>query len=686
MIAEMKKLVLIGHRADKSKLLKSLHQSKMVEISVTRNLDNTSRLNNTERKEDLLEKMSRINGAFDFLRDQAKLAEKIQEETKTSNAPYVYTPVKEPRFLTIATFNYDDFVEIEKSEQALLEDVRTLEQIKVRQNEIGAERQKLLQDNEQLALFSSVALPFSFFKNTKKTEVIFGTVPPLSRSALATEVEKVDGYLSVYDGKKAVPFVAVVLRDRAEELYQGLQVLDFVKCPYNLDLSAVQAIDKNNQDIAVLEKEAFDLLVQALDKEKVVRQLKTLYDFYLVEQAKYNALDSFATTAKTFVMEAWYPADFESTLVDILDKTSERFVYELRNPEEGEVVPTHVKSKKIVEPYEDITNMFSVPKYGVDVDPNPIMMVFYFLFFGMMMADAAYGLLLAIGGFILYKLKKPTPGKGRLILIVAMGGVSTAIWGILFGSYLGFPTPTMEGVSLALLFNPLDEPLYMLIMCFAFGFLQIIAGMAVNAYNLIKKKRIWEAISDVFSWYSLFIALGLLAVGLFIKTAPKALNYVAIVFAVLGVVMLLSGGAKGKKGKAVVRGVVGRVGKLYDAVNILSDVLSYSRLFGLALSGGVVAMVVNMICEVIAGLIGIPWVGYVVCIPIYIIGHMFNLAISTLGAYVHNSRLQYIEFFGKFYEGSGHKFVPFASQTKYTYVDTVSAMNELRGLESTSQQ
>ncbi len=676
MIVEMKKLVLIGHRSDRFNLFKALHQSKLVEIVATEDLENTSRLDNSRTKEEIEGKTFRISSAFDFLRAQKKLAEKAQKDSKNSENPYVYTPVKEPPFTSIARMDYEDFAMISAEEYELLCDVEELESIKNTRQELDSEKQKILAENEALAVYENLETPFSSLVGSKNVQVVVGSVVGSKADIVRGANDIDDVYVETFIGQKATAFVAVCLNEKESELSAVLQSADYAKCSFTFDVTAREKISQNNARIESIEKEKFDLMVRALEKEKVVRKLKTLYDYYLVEKAKLDALDGFATTDRSFVLEGWYPKDKENDLKKILDKVSDRMVYEFREPEDGEIVPTLVRSNKIVEPYEDITNMFSVPKYGEDIDPNPIMTFFYFLFFGIMVADAVYGVIFAVAGFVLYKISKPVPGKGRLMLIIAMGGVSTAIWGMLFGSYLGFPTPDMN-VSYALLFNPLDEPLKMLVMCFALGFLQIIVGMFVNALNLIRHKDYLAVVSDVLSWYFIFAAIGCLAVGLLIENAPSFLKYIAIALAVVGVIFILVGGVKSKKGP--IKGMIGRVGKLYDIVNVLSDVLSYSRLFGLALSGGVVAMVVNMICSIVAGFFpaDIQFVGYIICIPVYIIGHTFNIAISALGAYVHNCRLQYIEFFGKFYSGGGHQFIPFATKTKYTYIDSQKEYNSL---------
>lgn len=675
MIVSMKKLVLIAHRSDRHRLLKEIHRSKMVEIVNTQEIDNTKRLNNAASIEKIKENQARINFAFSFLKDQKKKAAAWAKKTEKSEHPYIYAPMKTPSLSEIARMSFTDFEMIETKEVELLANIQDLEEISARQNELALEKVRINAEIEAHKIYKDLTNKYSFYHNSQLVSVIVGYVPANKISELKAIGEEIaeDCELELLQCGKYQPFVGVVVKDREEDFMHRLQEADGVRCQFTMDKTPNECIEELKAQLQDINDEDVDLMTRALVKEMYIADFKTLYDFYLVAIQRNTVLDGFATTERSFVMEAWYPKDYEPTLKEMLDSLSNTIIYEFREPEEGEEVPTYVKSCKLAEPYQDITNMYSAPKYGTDIDPNPIMMIFYFLFFGIMMADAVYGLLLAIGGFVLYKIKKPTPGKGRLLLIVGMGGISTAIWGILFGSYLGFPTPAMEGVNLtpSFFFNPLGDPIKMLVMCLALGFFQIVVGMGIGAINAIKHGHIADAIGDVLSWYLVYGGIACIAIKLLLGKGGDALTYTGIGLACGGVVLLLGKGAVGKKGGAAIKGVVGRVGKLYDIVNLLSDVLSYSRLFGLALSGGVVAMVVNMICGVVAGFFpeNIQFVGYIICIPVYMVGHAFNIAISALGAYVHNCRLQYIEFYGKFYEGSGHLFVPFGTQTKYSYIE-----------------
>ena len=681
MLADMKKVMVIGHRSDRHALLRELHKSRLVEIIKTRPIDDTIRLDNTEKMSKFQEKINKLQFAFKFLKDCHIAAKKAVVDAKKNGTTYEYKQIKEPMFSNVKVMSYDEFMDISTREVEILALVADLEDINQKMISLAAEKNKLETENKALAVYSNVKAPFSSFKDTNKVAIYLGTIDNLNVDALKEELNTTDGCeYEIFEGDLKTSVVAIaVLKENSEKLFAKLHELESDRCQNNADKNASELIEANNNRINEAETTRLDLLTQAVEKQKFIRDFKTLYDYYSLRVQRLEAVDCFAATERAFVLEGWYPAKEEKKLQETLDGVSDTLIYEFMEPEEGAIQPTLVKQSRFFDPFQGVTNMYAPPLKGTDIDPTIFVAFFYFLFFGLMLADAAYGLILMIGGLILYRLMRPAPGRGNLVLLITMCGLSTFIWGFLFGSWFAIDIPAGSFLDKITWFKPLDADgaMMMLILSYLLGFIHILTGIIINGVHLCKQKQVMAAFGQSFSWVFVFIGLIIFAFNMVVSlinmlfrtsievTTPGWLKYVGIAFIGLGVLCIL---IFSNNKKNPLKRLFGGVAKLYDGVSILSDILSYSRLFGLGLASAVVGMVVNQVAMVFINMI--PYVGYVVAVVILLVGHVFNLAINTLGAYIHDCRLQYIEFFGKFYTGGGHLFVPYGSKTKYTYIDT----------------
>ena len=315
-------------------------------------------------------------------------------------------------------------------------------------------------------------------------------------------------------------------------------------------------------------------------------------------------------------------------------------------------MPILLKQNSLTEPFQAITDLYSTPSVN-DIDPTPFLAPFYFIFFGLMLSDAAYGLILSVGSFILLKHYRLEGMMKRLVKMFMFCGISTFFWGVLFGGWFG----DMFGISPAW-FNPVEEPMTLLVFSLILGGIHIFVGMGLKAYILLRNGQAIDAICDIFLWYFLLIGIVVFALGSSI--APIATE-IGKWMSIIGAVGIVLTGGRSKKG---IGKITGGLGSLYGITSYLSDVLSYSRLLALGLATGVVSQVINTLGKMVGG--GV--IGVIVMIVVFIIGHVFNLAINTLGTFVHSSRLQYVEFFGKFFDGGGTPFNPFSRKTKYVEI------------------
>jgi V/A-type H+/Na+-transporting ATPase subunit I len=317
----------------------------------------------------------------------------------------------------------------------------------------------------------------------------------------------------------------------------------------------------------------------------------------------------------------------------------------LEDPAEEEEHPVLLSNPSFVQPVEFITEQYSLPN-SKGVDPNLIMTPFFIAFFGMMVSDAAYGLILtAVSAFVLLKMK-PEGGLKKIMGIMFWGGISTFLWGAAFGGWIGGLIPAK-----AWLFDPMKEPFKMMGLSLGLGVLHLYCGIGLQAYRNIRDGNILDAILDQGIWYTLLTGLMMLLLP---ATAVIG-KYLAITGAI-GMVLFA-----GRSKKNIIMRLLSGVLSLYGVTGFLGDVLSYLRLFALGLATGVIGAVVNSMALMVGGSV----IGYIFMTLFLILGHTFNLGINTLGAYVHSSRLQYVEFFGKFYEGEGKPFIPFRMRTKY---------------------
>ena len=319
-----------------------------------------------------------------------------------------------------------------------------------------------------------------------------------------------------------------------------------------------------------------------------------------------------------------------------------------------------LKNNAFSKNYEYVVGMYAYPKYG-SVDPTLVMSIFYFIIFGLMFADVGYGLFLTLGGFLGAKFLKPKEDTKKLLTMFGYCGISSVVCGVLFGGWFGdLPYAIMENILKipdpqhavpffnGLVMNPLDSLTDFLIVAFAIGLIHMVSGMAIKFYSLCRNGEVFSAVFDIGSWWVVFAGLVLLVVN------PMIGGIVAGV----GVLMLIA--TQGREAKGIMKLLKG-IMSLYDLVSYVSDLLSYSRILALALVAAVIGKVINLTTMMASN----P-AGFIVMILIMIVGHGLNLAINVLGSFVHTSRLQYIEFFGKLYEEGPRGYRPAQNSDRYT--------------------
>ncbi|MBR6740527.1 MAG: V-type ATP synthase subunit I, partial [Clostridia bacterium] len=378
-------------------------------------------------------------------------------------------------------------------------------------------------------------------------------------------------------------------------------------------------------------------------------------DAVINEMSRQDTRNLMLMTDNVVFFSGWLPAELVKPVETLCSRLGAACEFE--DPTDEDDVPVSLHSGKLTDNFNSVTSMYGMPAYNSFIDPTPTMAFFYIMAFGVMLSDAAYGLLLALGCAIYLKRVKPQGGMKSTMTMFLLCGISTFLWGMLLGGFFGNSLEVISGnffghkIVQPAWINPIDQPIQMMVLSYVFGAVQIFAAMFLDSLRRIKRKDWLGAIFGIYAWYLLFIGLGLLLL------MPSIGIYVAIA----GAVGVMIGGSLGKKGFGK---ITGGLMALYDITGFLSDILSYSRLLALCLSTAVVSNVINTMGSLFGGGIG----GAIAFSLVFIIGHVFNLALNLLGSYVHTSRLQYIEYFGRFYEGGGRTFEPLQIKTKYVNI------------------
>ena len=538
---------------------------------------------------------------------------------------------------------------------------------------------KLENQIESLTPYLSLEVPMNY-SGTKKVAMFIGTMAAETQlqdvySTLAEqlpEVEAVDIQIISSD-QDAVYLAVLCMREDAAKVEEVLRSAGFAR-PAQLseEVPAVktqelkESIEQLNNEI----KEQEDKIKSCAEERE---RLRYISDYFRMRAEKYEVLGTLPQSQRTFVISGYTAKKFVPALEKAIGANYD-CVMDVEEVGEEEEVPTILQNNSFSRSWEGIVESYGLPKRG-EFDPTTIMSFFYVFFFGMMLSDAAYGAIVAIVCFVLLKkFPRMSPGMYQSIKLFMFCGISTVIWGILFGGYFGDIVDVVSakffGTTItpaALWFIPLNDPMKLLVYSLLFGVIHLFVGLGIKGYVCIKDKQYMDFFCDVVLWFCLVVGLILMLLpsSLFASIAqteivfPDAVNLMAKVLAIFGAVGIVLMSGRGTKNPGI-RLALGAY-DLYNITGWLSDVLSYSRLLALGLATGVIASVINQMGSMVPNNI----FGIIAFILIFVVGHSLNLAINLLGAYVHTNRLQFVEFFGKFYEGGGKPFEPFCADTKY---------------------
>ena len=643
----MNKIYIYGLNEQRKKVLEYLHKSELMEIS-----DFSAEENGFKRAETV-----KSISQFDSYIASATKALEILDEAKPKKTGMFYkrTRYDESKY----SMTTDEVTRVNKY---ILDIINLKKKIAENTESVG----KINLKQSQITPYMSLDIPMNS-KSTKTTKIKLGMLDKKwSKEELINALNEAEIYAYHFEilssDKQQTCIWFLYPKDEEEKILKFLRSINFTEPSFSLSKRNTKAkYEKLEEDKQLILKENESLLKEIELQTEYRDEIELFYDHLVMRREKYEALSNMGISKNFFVVMGYIPKKYYDGLKKEL---TEKFDVEVmaEEPIEGEA-PIAFSNNGFSAPVEGITSDYSMPSPD-DIDPNPIMAIFYYLFFGMMFSDAGYGLLMMIACGILGFGNVMEKKKRRAYKMFFYCGVSTTIWGILYGSFFGDMIDTIAKVFLnspvrfkPILLNPTEKPLELLIISVAFGMVHILAGLIIKFYMLWRKGEKVDAICDMGFWI-----VGLLGVCVFaggMGLGNDILNNVGIAMMIIGFGGILVTG--GRNSKNIIGKLFGGVLSLYDITSYVGDALSYSRLMALGLATGVIASVIN----VLGSLGGATVVGVIAYIVISIFGHALNFAINCLGAYVHTNRLQYVEFYQKFYEGGGKKFKPFAMNTKY---------------------
>lgn len=596
----------------------------------------------------------------DFAAISVECQRRIDFLDKQINLSGLVKPEKSSLFKQKDIVNHENYISMTEQQTDLLQKATEFAELSLQIDQLQVQLNKQLGLVSQLALYQNLNVPalqtqrrFNYFLGALRNKEQFAEFSQAvtdSPCTLAVQTSDI--------GTEEVLVLVACLQTEQTDAERLLNTFGLKTLPTLATLvpetgvNFLQAYKTAQVEAEQLKAKLADLTAKRLELTKHTANWRILADFYRIQAERLAAICQLSAADKIFVLEAFVPSNLTKDLYRELEANYCTVCQEVEIASD-ENVPVLLSNNRKIRPYENVIEEFSMPDYHTDIDPTWILAPGYAFFFGAMLSDIGYGLIFFCTALYLILTNKVHGNARRFMWIFAGGGFFAVLWGLAFGSFFGdLPTALSHGTfTLKPLFaDPFKDPMLVMATSVGLGVAHIAIGMLLNIYKLCKNGDPRTAFTEIAPWFFIFGGIGCVAAGL---SWGKWLCYIAIF-----VIVFLS---KKNSKNPIVQLVTG-VLKLYDITGFVGDILSYTRITALILSTSVIAMVVNMFAK----MIGFGFPNFIVTIAILLLGHTMNIMLSGLSAYVHTTRLHYVEFFGRFYDGGGALFKPLAIHTKYT--------------------
>jgi len=647
-ITPMSKVMIVCHRTQVSDLLEALQDAGICQVlnaaEAMVSKDTPGLVPSRERPKDLEDLVSRLERSISFLKEYAPPKKGLANMLSP-------LPIVEQRSYRDVVSNGDVTQIADEAEriQLAMEKIRT---------EIDHDQSVL----DLLRPWAPLQTPLEELGRLQSSTCWPGLVSQQHLDEFQKQLEDLGaGIQRVSAQGTREACIVVALRDRMEQVQKLLRSFEFEIVNFESTTGTVaERIREYEARLADAKgrleehKQAATTLCGSLLK------LEILHDHYRNVLGREQTRDSVPATEQAMILEGWCRKQDYTRLESLVGRFDAASIAKV-DPAPGEEAPVEIENVRAVKPFEVVTRLYGMPHH-LSVDPTPYLSPYFAIFFGMCIADAGYGLLmLAILAFFIKKMQ----GDKKLLVMLALCAVATVVVGALTGGWFGDAIQKFvlhRDANLALAFDPFKAPLVFFGVALGLGYIQLVSGLIIGFVHNLKTRNYIAAAFDQLNWIVLLNSIVLYALGItgvIPSAAGGMFGYLALVAA--ATIFLFShreGGIGARLGMGFYN--------VFSSIFYLGDVLSYLRLMALGMVGAGLAMAINVIAQV-AG--GIPWIGPIIAILIFVGGHVFNLILSILSAFVHTLRLQYVEFFPKFLASGGREFTPLAKEYKHIYIE-----------------
>lgn len=653
-IVPMDKVVLLTHKSEKEGLLKELQREGIVHISDLKEsnlIKDYPEFSPPEITPELEEISSNLSRTITFL-------------SKYEERGGVLSGLLKPKIL----LNSEEFEKIVNKFDPI-PIIKKCAEYEQRQREIATEENHIHSLIELVSNWIELDYPLEEIKSTDKTRIVSGFIPNhINVSKVKESAHKIEAFSFeiVTETPEEIYCIVAYLKEVAQDAEEFLSAFDFEIVDFGeLKGKPKDIVSELEKDLSKLRDELDTISRSCSELVNNLPKLRILSDHYTNLISQKTAENNSIATKEAVYIEGWARRRDYKKLESLLEKFTSVSMSKV-SPEVDEEPPTDLENKKPFRPFEFITELYGMP-HSYELDPTPLLAPFFAIFFGLCLTDAGYGIILAVLSFIMMK---KFPGGKKLLQLLFISAIATVVMGAITGGWFGdafkrIPFSSVRSFRKSvMLFDPMETPMLFFLIAVGLGYFQIMFGLCLALYDNLRKREYLPALFSPIMWLVLLnslVLLGLSAAGIIPKTF---ISYCKIIAPVAGLCIFFFKFLYEKEESLFARFVLAGF-TIFSVVFYVGDVLSYLRLMALGMVTAGIAMAVNIIAGIVGG---VPIVGVIFAVIVLIGGHLFNLAINTLGAFVHTLRLQYVEFFPKFFQGGGKQFKPLRIENKYVII------------------